>query len=63
MQASLQGFDRGALTVYRSMHHVVARLTREEALEIIDDQLAKLEEKFETVYGEPQRRHGPRSAD
>jgi hypothetical protein len=43
MQISLDGFDAGCLTTYRSLRHVVLRLTREEALEIIDHMIEDIE--------------------
>jgi hypothetical protein len=43
IRVSLEGFDRGALTTYRSLWHVVKRLSREEALELIEEQIVALE--------------------
>lgn len=43
IRAALDGFDHGALTTYRSLRYAVAQLSREDALELIDSQIADLE--------------------
>jgi hypothetical protein len=43
MKAATEGFDRGSLTTYRSMRCAVAQLSREDALALIDSQIAALE--------------------
>lgn len=45
LRISVEGFDAGCLTTHRSLRHVVARLTREEALDIIDHMIGELERK------------------
>lgn len=43
MRAALGAFDRGALAAYTSIRFAVAQLSKEEALDVIDDAIARLQ--------------------
>lgn len=45
MRVAIAAFDRGALTAYTSLRAAVATLSRDEALEVIDDAIARLESR------------------
>lgn len=45
LHISIDGFDQGCLTTYRSVRYMVAHLSRDQALEVIDQLTAELERK------------------
>lgn len=45
LQGAIQGFDRGALSAYTSIRYVVEQLSKEEALVVIDDAIARLQNR------------------
>lgn len=45
LRISVDGFDQGCLTTYRSVRYMVAHLPTEDALAVIDHLIADLEAK------------------
>lgn len=49
LHISVDSFDQGCLTSYKSLRHVVRALTKEEALQIIDEMIVELEQRRKIV--------------